>query len=85
MLRLPRLGWALAIGVLLLPRLSSAQESREAALEQQRADKAKTLKPYEPGKLEKWMLWYEEKNLLERLLAAAPHNEHGTHANWRST
>jgi hypothetical protein len=67
MFRLPRPGWALAIGILLLPTLSSAQESREAVLEQQRAEKAKTLKPYEPGKLEKWMLWYEEKNLLERL------------------
>ena len=71
MLRLPCLASALAIGVLLVPGLSSAQETREAVLEQQRAEKAKALKPYEPGKLEKWMLWYEEKNLLERF---APHD-----------
>jgi hypothetical protein len=71
MLRFPRLASALVIGVLLLPVLSSAQESREAVLEKQRADKANSLKPYEPGKLEKWMLWYEDKGLPERL---APHD-----------
>lgn len=71
MLPLLRLGSALLIGVLLVPGLSSAQESREAVLEKQRADKANALKPYEPGKLEKWMLWYEEKRLLDRL---APHD-----------
>jgi outer membrane protein assembly factor BamA len=67
MLPLPRFGSALAIGLLLLPALSSAQDSREAALEKQRADKATALKPYEPGKLEKGMLWYEEHGFPERL------------------
>ena len=71
MLRLPRLGSALVIVLLLHPRLSSAQDSRAAILEKQRADKAAGIKPYEPGKLEKWMLWYEEKRILDRL---SPHD-----------
>jgi hypothetical protein len=71
MFRLPRFGWALAIGSLLLPTVSSAQETREALLEKQRADKAAALQPYDPGRLEEWMLWYEEQGLPERL---SPHD-----------
>jgi surface antigen Omp85-like protein len=48
-----------------------AQETREALLEQQRAERAKTLAPYKPGKLENWMLWFEDADPLGRL---SPHD-----------
>jgi Omp85 superfamily domain len=48
-----------------------AQETREATLEQQRAEKAQTLHPYRPGKLEKWMLWFEDVDPIQKL---APHD-----------
>lgn len=51
--------------------MASAQDTRTALLEQQRAAKASSLQPYKPGKLEKGMLWYEEHDLLTRI---APHN-----------
>ena len=38
----------------------SAQTSRREALEAQRADKAKALAPYAPGKLESGLLWMED-------------------------
>jgi outer membrane protein assembly factor BamA len=62
---------ALAAFLALQPTPSSAQDTRAALLEKQRAEKAAALSPYEPGKLEKWMLWYEERRLLERL---SPHD-----------
>ncbi len=42
----------------LAPRVGLAQDTREAALEQQRAEKAKQVEPYKPGKLERALLWY---------------------------
>jgi Omp85 superfamily domain len=48
-----------------------AQETREAVLEQQRAEKAKSLEPYKRGKLEKWMLWFEEVDPIKKI---APHD-----------
>jgi hypothetical protein len=59
---------------ILLSLLSSpavAQETREATLEQQRAEKAQTLHPYRPGKLEKWMLWFEDVDPIQKV---APHD-----------
>ena len=55
----------------LAPRMGLAQDTREAALEQQRAEKAKQVEPYNPGKLERALLWYKEVNPVEKL---APHN-----------
>lgn len=63
-----------ALGValsLLLALPAAAQESRTAALEQLRADKAKSLEPYKPGKLEKWMLWFEDVDPIRKV---APHD-----------
>lgn len=61
---------ALSLGsVLVAP--AHAQETREALLEQQRAERAKTLEPYKPGKLEKWLLWFEEADPLGRI---SPHD-----------
>ena len=48
-----------------------AQDTREALLEQQRAERAKALEPYRPGKLEKWLLWFEDVDPLGRL---SPHD-----------
>ena len=48
-----------------------AQDTREATLSQQRADKAKSLKPYEGGKLERALLWFEESDPIEKI---APHD-----------
>jgi outer membrane protein assembly factor BamA len=45
----------------------SAQESRVEALEGEIADKARQVEPYQPGKLERVMLYIEESNLLGRL------------------
>jgi outer membrane protein assembly factor BamA len=50
---------------------AAAQDTREATLEQQRADKGKALESYKPGKLEKWMLWFEDVDPLNKL---APHD-----------
>ena len=55
----------------LLPSPLVAQDTREAMLEQQRAEKAKSLEPYKPGKLEKWMLWFEDAHPLTKI---APHD-----------
>jgi outer membrane protein assembly factor BamA len=55
----------------LAPRIGLAQDTREATLSQQRADKAKSLKPYEGGKLERAMLWFEAADPIGKL---APHD-----------
>ncbi len=44
-----------------------AQETREAALDGQRAERAKSLRAYEPGKVERWMLWFEEADPLGKI------------------
>lgn len=56
---------ALAIGVSAPP--VSAQKTRAAALEQQRAERAKSLSPYQPGKLEKTVLWLERTDPFDKL------------------
>jgi outer membrane protein assembly factor BamA len=48
-----------------------AQDTREAILEQQRAEKARVLEPYKQGKLEKWMLWFEEADPIRKV---GPHD-----------
>lgn len=45
----------------------AAQSSRREALEAQRAEKAKVLAPYKPGKLESGLLWMEDSKLTTRL------------------
>src|SRR5919106_6751205 len=62
---------AVLIAVGGLPGLAEAQDSRAAALEQQRAEKASLLKPYEPKKLEKLVINAEEGKLRRMI---APHN-----------
>ena len=61
--------------VLLATALSSsvvqAQDTREAALEQQRAERAKALTAYEPGKIERALLWFEEVDPITKI---APHD-----------
>jgi hypothetical protein len=56
---------------LLLPVPLAAQDTRVAELERQRAEKAKQLKPYEPGKLENWVMKAEEGKLRRMI---SPHN-----------
>jgi Omp85 superfamily domain len=74
--------WCRAAGLVLmlssviasvLPAAAQAQENdtRVAALEQRRAEKAGALAEYKPGKLEKWMLWFEESDPLGKI---APHD-----------
>jgi outer membrane protein assembly factor BamA len=48
-----------------------AQDTREAVLDRQRAEKAATLQPYEPGRLEKLLLVVDAENPLARI---APYN-----------
>ena len=55
----------------LLPLAAYAQTTRTEALEQERAERAKQLRPYEPKRLEKLILNAEEGKL-RRLIA--PHN-----------
>jgi hypothetical protein len=46
-------------------------DSRTAALEAERAERAQSLRAYEPGKLEKWMLWFENADPIGKI---APYN-----------
>lgn len=62
---------ATLLAVVFFPALGLAQDTRAAILEQQRAEKAKQLKPYEAGKLEKLVMNAEEGKL-RRLIS--PHN-----------
>jgi outer membrane protein assembly factor BamA len=62
---------AIALALSLGPRALLAQDTREATLARQRAEKAKSLKPYEGGKLERAMLWIED---VDPLLKLAPHD-----------
>ena len=50
----------------LLPGLAVAQQTRAELLEQQRAARAGELHPYEPGRIEKALLYVDEKRLIER-------------------
>jgi outer membrane protein assembly factor BamA len=73
MFRLESAAVALALALSLLPGATTvfAQDTREAVLERKRAEKASTVVPYKPGKLEKALLWYEKTDPLERL---SPHD-----------
>jgi hypothetical protein len=62
---------AIALTLVLSPRTLLAQDTREAALAQQRAEKAKSLAPYKGGKLERTMLWIEDVDPLRKI---APHD-----------
>ena len=64
-------GAALAAVLAVCPATADAQQTRAEILEQQRQEKASSLQPYKPAKLEKWMLWYEETDPIGRL---DPHN-----------
>jgi outer membrane protein assembly factor BamA len=48
-----------------------AQETRSGAIEERIADKARQLEPYQPGTLERAMLFIEENSLLRRLSATS--------------
>jgi hypothetical protein len=61
----------LAIALSLMPGSLCAQETRAGTLERQRAEKAASLTPYKPGKLEKFILNAEEGKLRRMI---APHN-----------
>ena len=61
----------LAMACALTPAVLRAQDTRESVLEQERAERAKKLNAYEPGKLEKAMLWVEKVDPAARL---APHD-----------
>ena len=54
-----------------LPASALAQETRAELLANKREEKAKQLKPYEPGKLERAILYYERSNPIAKL---APRN-----------
>jgi hypothetical protein len=62
---------AILIALAALPCRVEAQDTRAELLEQQRAEKARALKPYEPGKLETFVKNAEEGKL-RRLIS--PHN-----------
>jgi surface antigen Omp85-like protein len=57
--------------LLLVPALSHGQTTRAEVLEKERQEKATALHAYEPGKLEKAVLWYEEYDPLRKF---APYN-----------
>ena len=63
-------GAALAVA-LATPGAVMAQDSRAASLEKLRADKAAALQPYEPGALERALLFVEREDPLGKI---APHN-----------
>ena len=52
-----------------LPSPTFAQQTRQEVLEKRRAEKAQNLAPYKPGKIERWVLWFENPRFL-----LAPHN-----------
>ena len=61
----------LAAGFIGGPSSASGQETRAALLDAQRAEKAKQVRAYEPGRLEKILLVVDAENPLARI---APHN-----------
>ena len=60
---------AFAAMVAILASQAAAQQTRHELLERQRVEKAKNLEPYEPGKVEKWVLKLENPRF-----NLAPHN-----------
>src|SRR5690606_39028867 len=53
------------------PGSAHAQATRAELLERLREEKAGALAPYQPSRLERWMLWFEETDPLAKL---SPHN-----------
>jgi hypothetical protein len=62
---------ALALWPFANPTPAYAQDSRAATLEQQRAAKAAQLQPYQPGKIEKALLYVEREDPLRKI---SPYN-----------
>ena len=54
-----------------LPSTTTAQETRAELIERQRAEKAKQLAPYEPTKIERWLIWIDRNDPMQWI---APHN-----------
>ena len=67
---MPRWVVCVALGVTVVAP-AAAQESRSQLLEEQRANKASQLQVYEPKRVEKALLWFEETDPLTKI---APHN-----------
>lgn len=59
------------LAALLVPSFLYAQDSRTAVIEQMRSAKAASLHPYEPGKLEKFLLYVEREDPMRKI---APRN-----------
>jgi hypothetical protein len=57
------------IAVAALAATSSAQETRREALSAERAERARQLAPYEPGKIEGLMLWAQSSPVIARIAA----------------
>ena len=53
------------------PAAASAQDSRTASLEKLRAEKAAALQPYQPGTIERALLFVERADPMRKI---APHN-----------
>lgn len=69
---MPRLPLAsICLVVLLVPAATQGQDTRAELLAKQRAEKATELRPYEPEKMEKALLWVEEADPLAKI---APFN-----------
>lgn len=60
-----------ALWLCLQPPTTFAQETREGTLALQRADKSRELKAYEPGKLERALLWFENADPIRKV---TPHD-----------
>lgn len=57
----------LALAMMAVASAVAAQETREAAIAQEIRAKSTQLEPYQPGRLEKTMIFIEENSLLQRL------------------
>jgi hypothetical protein len=62
---------SLFLAILAIPSILPAQDTRTATIEQLRAERAATLRPYEPGRLEKLLLHVERENPIGKI---APRN-----------
>jgi outer membrane protein assembly factor BamA len=70
-MRLSTLSICLVLTAGVVASSASAQETRADVISRQRAEKANDLRPYQPTRLEKGLLWYEETDPLTKI---APHN-----------
>jgi outer membrane protein assembly factor BamA len=61
----------IALGLGVEPPTSFAQDTREDTLASHRAEKARDLKPYQPGKLERTLLWFENADPVRKV---SPHD-----------